>query len=103
MKNGRILVYPQSPKKIIKKVFVFAFIISCIVITAGLFWGQTRTHREIKAETEDLGMELEALRADNESLKQEIFLLQDEEYIEMQARKHLGMVRPGEKIFSVGD
>ena len=61
------------------------------------------TYREIKGEAEDLNMELEALRADNESLKQEIILLQDEEYIEMQARKHLGMVRPGEKIFSVGD
>ncbi len=103
MKNGRILLYPQSPKKIIKKVFVFVFVITCILITAGLFLGQTRTCREITGEAEALGLDLEALRADNESLKQEIILLQDEEYIEMQARKHLGMVRPGEKIFSVGD
>lgn len=103
MKNGRILVYPQSPKKIFKKVFAFALIISCIGVTAALFWGQTRTCRGIKGEAEILGLELEALRTDNENLKQEIISLQDEEYIEMQARKHLGMVRPGEKIFSVGD
>ena len=68
-----------------------------------MFWGQTRTYREIKGEAEAVLVELEAIQAQNESLKEEIILLQDNEYIEMQARKHLGMVRPGEKIFLVGD
>lgn len=103
MNNGRILVYPQSPKRMIKKMIVYAVVIFCITVIAGLFWGQTRTYRQINGEAEDLQVELEAMQAQNESLKEEIILLQDNEYIEMQARKHLGMVRPGEKIFLVGD
>ena len=38
MNNGRILVYPRNPKRIIKKMIVYAVVIIFLTVTAGLFW-----------------------------------------------------------------
>ena len=46
---------------------------------------------------------MESIQTENENLKEEVALLQDEDYIEIQARKHLGMAREGEILFRVVD
>ena len=65
--------------------------------------GQVFAFLDTKNELYDLESKRDALQAENELLKKEILLLQDYEYIESQARKQLGMVKPGEIIFYVED
>lgn len=102
--KSKVVRYPRRPKK---GVFVRKIIFAVLAISLGvfffLFWGQTRSYQQIKKEADILEASLEGLRAENEHLKEEVRLLQEQDYIEIQARKQLGMVRPGEIIFYIGD
>ncbi|NLJ56169.1 MAG: septum formation initiator family protein [Firmicutes bacterium] len=104
MKNN-VISYPQraSRKRGLLRIIIFMVLTVCIGGFIYLFWGQTCFYRQIKKEADAIEGCLEEARAENEGLKEEIRLLQDQEYIEIQARKHLGMVRPGEIIFFIGD
>ncbi|MGI6308086.1 MAG: FtsB family cell division protein [Dethiobacteria bacterium] len=102
--NNKVISYPQRPgKRGFLRKLIFAVLVICMGVFFSLFWGQTRSYQEIKKEADTLEASLEELRTENEELKEEIRLLQDQEYIEIQARKHLGMVRPGEIIFFIED
>lgn len=104
MKNN-VVNYPQraGKKRGLLRIIIFIVLIICMGVFIYLFWGQTCLYRQIKKEADAIEVCLEGKRTENESLKEEIRLLQDQEYIEIQARKHLGMVRPGEIIFFIGD
>lgn len=101
----KVIAHPRSlrrrgsfPAKLFK-----VLVAVCILVALFLYLGQVMAYWKIKAELKELGSILATLREENERLREEIILLQDEEYIEMQARKNLGMVRPGETIFFVVD
>lgn len=102
--NSKIIRYPGRPKKggFVRNIVLVVLAVSLVVFLF-LFWGQTRSYRQIKQEADTLEAGLEGLRAENECLKEEVKLLQEQNYIEIQARKQLGMVRPGEIIFYIGD
>jgi cell division protein FtsL len=101
--TGKIVNYPDRSRKDLTRKFAIIFFIICILVSLYLFIGQTCAYLQVKKEIKDLKSSVEMIEADNERLKEEIILLQDKEYLEIQARKHLGMVRPGEIIFFVGD
>lgn len=101
--GAKIVKYPsRSRKELIRKLAV-VFLVVCIFASLYLFIGQTISYLQVKKEIKAFQSTLEEIEAENERLKEEIILLQDKEYLEIQARKHLGMVRPGEIIFYVGD
>lgn len=102
--KSKVIRYPQRPKRggFVRKLILAVLAISLAVFFF-LFWGQTRSYQQMKKEADTLEAGLEGLRAENEHLREEVRLLQDQEYIEIQARKQLGMVRPGEIIFYIGD
>jgi cell division protein FtsB len=104
LKNN-VISYPQraGKKRGPLRIIIFMMLVACMGVFIYLFWGQTCFYQDIKKEADAIEVCLEELRNENEDLKEEIRLLQDHEYIEIQARKHLGMVRPGEIIFFIGD
>lgn len=102
-RNNKILKYPGKSRNSFTKTFLMMVFMLCMLTVLYLFWGQTRAYMETRGEINELTSSLETLRAENESLKEEMLLLHDHDYIEIQARKHLGMVRPGEIIFFVED
>ncbi|NMA92627.1 MAG: septum formation initiator family protein [Firmicutes bacterium] len=73
-----------------------AFLTLIIIIQAGQY---TRLKREASAHR----VRLEQQEARNERVKEEIERLSDSEYIELLARKHLGLVKPGEIVFQLND
>ncbi|RJX28856.1 MAG: septum formation initiator family protein [Dethiobacter sp.] len=101
--TAKIVNYPERSRKDLTRKFVIGFFIICIILSFYLFRGQTRSYLQVKKEIKELSSVVEAVRSENEHLKEEIILLRDKEYLEIQARKHLGMVRPGEIIFFVED
>lgn len=104
-KSGKVINYPQRPKAkrpALKgpKLLSIA-IIGCISIALFLYIGQLLAYRSSKQELKELEAKKEEIEEEKMDLQQEVGLLQEEEYIEMKARKHLGMVRQGEIIFFV--
>ncbi|NMB35431.1 MAG: septum formation initiator family protein [Firmicutes bacterium] len=102
--KGKVIRYPGRPKKgiLMRKIILIMLVLSLVVFSL-LFWGQTRSYQQIKEEADILEAGLEGLRAENELLKKEAGLLKKKDYIEVLARKQLGMVRPGEIIFHIED
>lgn len=99
--GAKIVRYPSPFRKDLIRKLVKVFLAACIMVSLYLLLGQTMVYMQVKKEIRAFQSTLEELKAENERLKEEIVLLQDKEYLEMQARKHLGMVRPGEIIFYV--
>lgn len=85
-------------RKLLTLLFVF-----CILTTLYLYAGQAFIYWQSKSELNNLLTRLDTIKGENMALKEEIIFLQDEDYLEIKARKELGLVRPGEIIFSVGD
>jgi len=61
---------------------------------------QKRRHQQLFEQNQTLIMEYEAR---NHSAQQEINKLNEISYIEQQARKYLGLVKPGETVFLLED
>ncbi|MDO9536063.1 MAG: septum formation initiator family protein [Bacillota bacterium] len=103
-KNNKILIHPGRSGNGFTKMLLLIVFAMCMITVLYLFWGQTRAYLVTRGEINELSFALETFQAENERLKEEIMLLlHDHDYIEIQARKHLGMVRPGEIIFFVGE
>ncbi len=102
--NNKIIKYSRQPEKgvFVGKV-ILVVLASSLMLFFFLFWGQARAYHQINKEAEMLEAKREGLRAENEHLKEKIRLLQEDEYIEIQARRQLGLVYPGEIIFYIGD
>ena len=99
----KIVKYPgQPPEKRKRKLVLWVFL---IFLCAGgyLCLDQSFAFWEARSELQELESKRDALQAENEYLKEEILLLHENEYLEIQARRHLGMVKPGEIIFYVED
>jgi len=101
--EGKIVRYPSRPRKKHGRKFVLWIFLCCILTGVCLCLGQTHAIREARSELLDLENQRDALQEGNNLLREEERLLRDNEYLEIQARKKLGMVRPGEIIFFVGD
>ncbi|NMB40634.1 MAG: septum formation initiator family protein [Firmicutes bacterium] len=99
--TAKIVKYPR--RKNLTRKLIIAVIIICILVSFCLLIRQTIRYLHVKADIQALESEIEMMKSENEHLEKEIILLQDKEYLEIKARKHLGMVRPGEIIFFVGD
>lgn len=97
------MYHPSLAKKKLMKRLVFIVFLSCAIFATYLCIGQTLAYKEAQAKLQELQLTLEAIQAKNENLREEVALLQDEEYIEIQARKQLGMAREGEVLFRVVD
>lgn len=98
-----VVRYPQrSRANPVRKLITFIVII-CIGIALYFYAGQAYVYWQTKRELNKLIGHMEMLKAENAALQGEILLLHDLEYLELRARRELGLVRPGEIIFSVGD
>jgi cell division protein FtsL len=101
--EGKLMYHPGLTKRRFMKRFIFIAFFLCVVFTIYLCIGQTIAYKEAQAELQELELILESIQTENDNLKKEAALLQDNEYIEIQARKHLGMAREGEVLFRVVD
>jgi len=101
--KDKLMYHPGLTKRLLMKRFVFIAILFCIVFAVYLCFGQTIAYKEAQVKLQELELILESIQTENENLKEEVALLQDEDYIEIQARKHLGMAREGEILFRVVD
>ncbi len=100
---SKVIRYPRhAGKRLGRKLLTLLFII-CMSISIYLYAGQALIYWEAKGELNRLLTRLDVVNQENIALQEEILLLQDEEYLEIKARKELGLIRPGEIIFSVGD
>jgi cell division protein FtsL len=103
--KSKVVKYPaHTPKQRNRKRKLIFWAFLCFLFIGGyLCLGQTFAFWETSSELQELQDKRDALHAENEALKEEILLLHNNDYIESQARKHLGMVKPGEIIFYVED
>ncbi len=101
--GGKVVKYPGRSKKSFSSKFWVVIIASFMGVAFFLYLGQAITYWQAQSELKELAEEAEELEEQNRSLQQEAQLLQEEEYIEIEARRNLGMVRPGEIIFQVGE
>jgi cell division protein FtsB len=80
-------------------------VIGCVLLLDALV-GERGLIVMMRAEqaNRSLDQELERLRSQNEALKVQIELLKhDRETIEDMARQKLGLIKPGEKLFTIRD
>ena len=101
--EGKVVRYPSRLKKKSGRKIVFWLFVCFILAGVCLCLGQTLARWRAGGELLDLERQRDALLEDNELLREERLLLHYHEYLEIQARKQLGMVRPGEIIFFVGE
>ncbi len=85
----------------ISQKFFYGVFLACIIVAVILYIGQVRSYRESQRELEELKEDLVELKEGKEELEEEVELLHDEDYIERQARKKLGLIHPGEIRFIV--
>ncbi|GAW30364.1 septum formation initiator family protein [Carboxydocella sp. JDF658] len=68
------------------------------VIVVGSFVHQTVKMNQLEKEISSVQNKIKAVEMSNTKLKEEIKLLQTDEYIERRAREELNLVKPGEKV-----
>lgn len=78
-----------------------------VFLAAGIFVGSTYLEQEarmasLQREMTTLEQRLAKAQAANQAYKKEIELLQTDEYVEMVARRELGLVKPGEIPYMTG-
>lgn len=84
-------------KLVISMGFILAIFLTVIIIVqAGQF-------SRLKQDVTGCRAQLEQQEARNEWIREEIERLYDTEYVELLARKHLGLVKPGEIVFQLND
>ncbi len=99
----RVVPYPRRPRRKPARILLTLLFLLCLGMVACLYAGQAFTYWQTRTELKRQLARLELLKEENKALQEEILLLQDYEYLEIRARKELGLVRPGEIIFSVGE
>ncbi len=102
-KKTKVVSYPGPSRRGFKRKALTLCIGLCILVAFVLFMGQVLSYWEAKSELRALERKQEVLEAENKNLREEMILLQDNEYIEIKAREKLGLIRPGEIIFYVVD
>jgi len=76
------------------------FLICCLLLIIG---AQHLRQRQAEQELLDYQARIEKLEQRSERAEQEIERLRDLDYIEIQARNRLGLVKPDELIFQIED
>ena len=90
----------SNAKKIFRYLVLVLLIIILINLIRNIFFGQFSFHENEKLETliEKKEDELVKISEENETLKDEIMLLKNnDEYVEHVARENLGLVKEGEE------
>ncbi|MEW5919894.1 MAG: septum formation initiator family protein [Bacillota bacterium] len=100
---NRVIRYPRRSRARPARALLTLLFLLCIGVAVYLYAGQAFAYWQAKAELKKLSVRMEMLKEENMALEEEIVLLQDKEYLEIRARKELGLVRPGEIIFNVGN
>ena len=100
---NKVVRYPKHTWRIPGRKLLTLVFILCIGIALYLYAGQALIYWHSKGELNKQLTRMDMLTKENMAIEEEILRLQDEEYLEIMARKELGLVRPGEIIFSVGD
>jgi cell division protein FtsL len=77
-------------------------VLICLGYVAYTFANQERQLSNMRHEAESLRAREATLKAENERLRQEQSLLQSDAYIEKVAREDLGLVKPGETPYIMG-
>jgi cell division protein FtsB len=99
----KVVCYRQRSRANPARKLITFIVIVCISLALYFYAGQAYAYWQTKRELNKLIGHMEMLKAENAALQGEILLLHDPEYLELRARRELGLVRPGEIIFSVGD
>lgn len=92
----------KLPKKQKRFKWVTFLLLLCLGYVIYMVVDQERQLIAIRRETENLRAREATLKAENERLYQEQQLLQTDKYIEKVAREELGLVKPGETPYLVG-
>ncbi len=101
--KNKVVSYPgRSRRKLRRKALTMAIGL-CIVVAFILYMGQVIAYWDAKNELQALEQQQNVMEMENKLMREEMVLLQDNEYIEIKAREKLGLVRPGEMIFYVVD
>ncbi len=100
---NKVVRYPRHAGRRLGRNLLTLLFILCMGIAIYLYAGQALIYWQVRGELNKQLTRLDVIDKENMALQEEIILLQDEEYLEIKARKDLGLVRPGEIIFSVGD
>lgn len=95
IRNGRGIKAFSSPKA----AFLVLFIL--VIYFSGLFINQQMKLNSLEASLMDLKEEINAAENENDNLLKEVELLHNPEYIEILARKELGLIKSGEVLFNV--
>lgn len=99
----KVVRYPNQTGRLPGRKLLTLVFVLCVGITLYLYAGQALIYYQSRSELNQLLTRVDTLTRENTFLQEEIIRLHDEEYLEIKARKELGLVRPGEIIFSVGD
>ncbi|HHX86905.1 MAG TPA: septum formation initiator family protein, partial [Firmicutes bacterium] len=87
----------SSQKLVVTVGLILAAFMAVIIIV------QAAQYFRLKQAVTSCQAQLEQYEARNERVKEEIERLYDTEYIELLARKYLGLVKPGETFFQLND
>lgn len=99
----KVVRYPQRSRASPARKLITFIVIVCIGVAIYFYAGQAYAYWQARRELNKLIGHMETLKAENAALQGEILLLKDPDYLELRARRELGLVRPGEIIFSVDD
>lgn len=79
------------------------FILLVAVIGGLLFWSLSPAKQWLQQQREMVNLQkrIDALKKENQAFEQEIARLKTEGYVEREARKELGLVKPGESAYAV--
>lgn len=82
-------------------IFLSAITVGCILIFAGLIYGNVKIwqrRQALEKQLKNLQTKIEDLKKDNIAVEQGIASSEDKEYIEKIAREQLGLQKSGEKV-----
>lgn len=103
--TARVTARRTRPRRVLnikkKAILLPAVLLLCYFVFAII--GQTVQYYQLKSRLTELEGELEAVKQENTRLNSEIESLQDPAYLELIARRELGLVKPGEIVFWVDE
>lgn len=101
---GRITAFPRRRRRSFGLprllIMVGVVLIGYLLLVMG---AQSLQQQRVRRELLEYEMRIEEYEARNEAISTEIRRLHDLSYIEILARRYLGLVKPGETVFQVED
>lgn len=94
MAKGKVMEFNSYGSKIRRTVLYIAIIYTLITLVK-----QQITLSKIQNDIENYNIKIQALEEENHEYRRAIERLHDLEYIEYLARKELGLVRKGERVY----